>query len=806
MSIASDLRYAIRFLGRAPAFTIPAVASLALGIAVNTTMFSIVNAMLLKPLVPGHDGTFVRIGRSQNNDGSFRSVSYDEFVFLRERASSLAELSGAQMETVAVAGPDGAEMVTAELVVGNYFGILGGAPPRLGRRFTVDEDGGRTAAVAMISDRFWRRRFGADPAIIGAVVNVNNVPLTVVGVASPDAAGIAFPGVVVDLWLPLSMTNAVMHRSERVPPSMGILARLKDGVSISAAGAELQVLAQQMSDENPGRDRSRGFVVGSAQGVHPGIAGRLTIVLLLLMAIMAVVLSIACANVASALLARASARQREVAVRLALGASRTSVIAQLMVESLLLACLGAGVGILLSVWPVRLLNVVAAQLGPPGAPTLPRLQIDIRVLLFTGAMSTMTALVFGLMPALQATRVDLVSALKDSGSLFGRSRHRLRGALIITQVGLSFVLLVAAGLLFRSLRNTATIDVGFNPDQLLVASFSDLRSFGYDQPRVDRFHRDWLTRVRTIPGVERAAMAGFIPVVGRGGTRAAARIPGIAEQDDAAVAVGGVSDAYFGTVGQPLLRGRDFTSAESTGALRAAIVNEAMARRYWSVDEALGKHFQLGEGLVTYEIVGVARDSKFASFGEDIEPLVLTPAFPARILYARTSRPAAQVLEDLERVALDLEPNLPAFTGRTMRDAMAESLGPTRIVQRVLAVVGLIALTLTAGGLYGLVCFTLERRLKEIGIRITLGATRLDVLRLIVGGVARLTAVGVLIGIAIAAAAMRVMSAVLYGLSPTDPLTFGGIAALLLLVTVAAGYGAIHQGLKRDPVALLRAE
>jgi predicted permease len=807
MGIASDLRYAFRFLTRAPAFTLPAVLSLALGIAVNTTMFSIVNVALLKPLAARNGGELVRVGRSLGGDGSFRSVSYDEYTFLRGQSSSFAELAGAQMEMLAVDGPKGTEMVAAELIAGNYFQILG-APLGPGRSFSADEDSARASgAVAIVSDRFWRRWFNANPAVVGAPLRVNNVLFTVVGVAAPEAAGVAFPGAVVDLWLPMPMTPTVMHRTDGAPPSMGILARLKDGVSISAARAELRVLSQRMSDENPGRDRRRGFEVGSAQGMHPGIAGAVTLALLLLMGVVAVVLLIACANVASALLARGSARQRELAVRLALGASRTRVVTQLMTESLLLACLGGGAGLLLSVWPVRLLNVVLARVGPPEMQMFLGFQIDARVLLFTGFVSTLTALGFGLLPALHATRVDLVPALKDSRSIVGPSRSRLRGALMIGQVALSFVLLVAAGLLFRSLRNTVTIDVGFNPDQLVVASFSDLRSFGYDSARVDRFHREWLDRVRTLPGIERAALAGFVPLGGRGGARGALRIPGMAAPlDDLTVAVGGVSDEYFRTLGQALVRGRDFTRGEVAAIPRMAIVNESMARQYWPGDDALGKQIQLGEGLDTYEIVGVASDSKYASFRDGVDPFVVTPSLPARILFVRTSRPPAQVLADLERVAHEIEASLPPYTGRTMRDAMAESLGPVRVVQMVVGTAGIVALFLTVGGLYGLVCFTLEKRLKEVGIRIALGATRVEVLRLIVGGVVGLTAVGVLIGVSIAAAAMRLMSALLYGLSPSDPMTFGGIAAMLLLVTLAAGYGAVHQGLKNDPMTLLRAD
>ena len=807
MNIGFDLRYAIRFLSRAPAFTVPAVTSLAFGIAVNTTMFSIVNAVLLKPFVVNERGTFVRIGRSVSGDRSFRSVSYDEFTFLRDRASSFADLVGAQMETLPVGGPNGAEMMAVELITGNYFSTLG-APLTVGRSFTSAEDSGQTASdVAVISDRFWRRGFGANPGVIGTVVSVNNVPFTVVGVASPDSVGVAFPGVVIDLWLPISRTNAVMHRTDRSPPPLGILARLKPGVSIAAAGAELQALSQRMNEEYPARDRNRGFEIGSAQGVHPFIASRLTVVLLLLMTVVGVVLLIACANVANALLARANARRRELAVRLALGASRRRLIGQLMIESLLLAGLGGVAGLLLSVWPVQLLNAMFALVGPAGMQTFLGFQIDARVLLFTGAVSILTAIAFGLLPALQATRGDLVSALKDSHSRFGRSRATVRSTLMIGQVALAFLLLVAAGLLFRSLRNTVTIDVGFNPDQLVVASFNDLRSFGYDRARVDRFHREWLDRARALPGIDRAALAGFIPLGGTGGSQAALRVPVAAQpRNDLTVAVGGVSDAYFGTIGQALVRGREFTTAETTGPARVAIVNEAMARRYWPGDDALGKEIQLGEGLDRYSILGVARDSKYASFSANVEPLVLTPALPVKILYVRTARDPAQVIADLERVAHDIEANLPPFSGRTMREAMVEALGPLYIVQIVLGTAGVIALVLTAGGLYGLVCFALERRRKEIGIRITLGATRAQVLRLIVGGAARLTAVGVVIGVVVAAAAMRVMSVLLYGLSPTDPMTFGSIAALLLLVTVAAAYGAVRQGLKDDPVGLLRAE
>jgi predicted permease len=803
----SAVRYAIRFLIRTPTFSVPALASLALGIAVNTMMFSLVSATLLRPLGAPGASELVRIGRSVGGDNGFRSLSYDELRFIREHATSLTSVFGEEMQTLAVGGRDGARMVAAEIVTGNYFEGLRVTPP-LGRGFTVHEERpSGDARVAVISESFWRRGFGADAAIAGHPITVNNVQLTIVGVAPPGFAG-TFPGLEIDLWVPLGAGDLVTHRAQpgRIP-TLQLMARLKEEVPIAAARAELQVLARRMSDQDPRRPYDRGFSIAPARGVHPVFQGPARIFLLLLMTAVALVLLIACANVAGLLLARGSARRQELAIRAAVGATRARLVAQLLAESVVLAVAGGGAGVLLAVWPIGLLNDLIRVMGPDGVPVSLDLRVDERVLLFTAAASVGTAMVFGILPALRTTRGDLSPAASHRSSA-GRlpGRPWLRGSLTVAQVALSAVLLVAAGLIFRSLRQTAGIDLGFTPDAVVVASFADLRQFGYDGARVGRFHEEWLARVRAQPGVERAAFADFVPLSEGMGHPQRFNIPGRAPGEDLTLSVGRVSDGYFATLGQPL-RGRDFTAQDRPGAPAVAIVNEAAARRFWPGDETIGKRIQLGDVRSEHTIVGVVRDGRYTSFGGDVPPLVFLPGLADRgTLHVRVAVPPDQALTMVRQLAHAIEPSLPPFAGGSLRDAMASSLVPGQIVQLVLGIAGGIALLLSSAGLYSVVRYTVERRRREIGIRIALGATGWDVFRLITAGAARLTTFGLAVGLLVAAAATRVMAALLYGLDSVDPLTFAAVAALLLFVALAAGYTAIRAGLSHDPVALLRSE
>jgi predicted permease len=805
MSIARDVHYALRLLRRTPAFTLPAVASLALGIAVNTTMFSVVNAVMLRPVGAPADEELVRIGRSRNHDGTFRSISAGDIAYLREQGTVFSGLAGHQIESVAIGSAAGAHVVSAEIVTSNYFALLG-VPASLGRTFS-DEDGGAATdrAVAVVSDRFWRGRLGGREDVVGQHVPLNGRPFTIVGVAEPSFRG-TFPGVDVDLWLPASMANAIAHRPANAPPpSLMVLGRLKPDASPRAARAQLDVLAARMS-EQADRDRSRTFTLATARGIHPGFARIVGPFLLLLMAVVTVVLLIACANVASLLLARAGTRRSELAIRLASGAGRGRLIRQLLVESALLAAVGGVIGLVVSIWAVRLLNAFALAAGPTGAPISFALQLDRRVLLFTLIVTALTTLACGLVPAFQTTRTDILAALKDSVSFYGRRTSRLRGSMLVVQIALSFVLLVAAALLFRSISNTARIDLGFDPDGVVVTSFN-LQMLGYDQSGREHFYGELLRRVRGT-AVECAAVAEFVPMGGRGSS-VAVTIPGVAlPPSDAQLAVGynGVSDGYFAAIGHALVRGREFAPTDRSGP-PVVIINEAMARRFWPRGDAIGKRMRLAGDGADREIVGIARDARYGTFGAAAGPFIFLPLtrYPSMLtLFVRTTTAPADALSGIARITRELDSSVAPQSPQTMREAAALALVPLRVGRLVFGVAGAIAFLLAFGGLYGLVSYTLEQRLKEIGIRVALGARRRNIFEVIVGGAVRITIVGVAAGLALAAAATRLLSAVLYGVSPTDALTFGGIAALLIAMALAAGYAAARKGLSVDPAVVLR--
>ncbi len=807
MSLRNDVKYAIRVLFRTPALTWPAVASLALAIAVNTTMFGVLNAVLLRPLGSGGDGDLVRIGRSVKDDQSFRSATLEEYEYLRDHATSFAGVLGHQIRSIAMAGPEGEQPRSAEFVTASYFSVLG-VPPSVGRNFGPMEDRPDTTPVAIISDRFWRREFEANPSVVGRSLTINGQAFTIVGVAPRGFAG-AFPGVDTDVWLPARLAGAGEADGARGDANTVMLVgRLKPGVTRADALAELRLLVRRMLTENPQRDPDRGFVLGSARGAHPLLARLTGAFLLMQMAVVGVVLLVACANIASLLLARATGRQSELATRLALGAGRTRIVRQLLVESAVLALVGGGAGLAASYAALGLLNGFSPTSGPTGGPIFLNLALDNRVLLFTAAMTAVTTIGFGLVPALHASRADLMSLLKDSRAAFGQRRSRLRSSLLVVQVALSCVLLIAAGLLVRSLSRVSALDVGFDPDRVVIATFN-LQPLGYDRLRSTAFFDEILRRVRATPGFDAAAFSDFVPMGPRGSSVSLA-IPGVEARERQSVPYNRVSDGYFRLLQQPVIQGRDFAAGDTASATPVAIVNEAMARRFWPNEGALGKRVRLDGEDAPREIVGVVKDARYASYVHEVEPFIYLPSrqrFDQLLtLHVRTSAPVPAALALIRQLVGDVDPRVRLENAQTLRDGMAFSLVPAQIARAVFAIAGTIGLLLAAGGLYGLVCYTLAFRLKEIGIRVALGASKRDVFTVIVGGALRLTAIGVVLGVGLAAAGTRALAAFLYGLSPTDPVTFAGIAGMLICVTLVAGYAATRRGLNLDPIAALRRE
>lgn len=808
--VGRDFRYAARMLARSPSFTIPAAVSLALGIAVNAIMFGVVNAVLLRPV--GADGDeLVRIGRSVDGDRSFRSLTLDELRYLRENATSYSSLAAHQIEAVTLSGPGDPEQVSGEFVTANYFTVLGVAP-RMGRGFVAGEDRPGEPATVVVSDRFWRRHLAANPGAVGSTLRLGGHRFTIVGVGPPGFAG-GFAGVGTDVWIPFAMRPVLGPHTAREETSVLIIGRLRDGRSLAEAEVELRVLAARLLEEDAARERGRGFSIASARGAHPGIAAALRGFLALLMAMVTVVLLVACANVGGLLLARAASRRREMAARIAVGASRGQLVAQLLVESFLLAVLGAGAGLLLTVWAMNALDAMTMIPGPTGTPVFFGLRADERVLLYTASATILTTLAFGLVPALQTTRVDVSAALKDLPSAFGPVRSRLRGGLMIGQVALSVVLLVAAALLVRSVHNGATADVGFDPDGVVVAPFN-LETLAYDQQRAAAFFSRLIERARGLPGVESAAIADFAPMGDRG-HRVAVRVPAgstPAAPGELAVGYNRVTEDFFATIRQRVTRGRGFVASDRSvaGAGAVAVINEALARRLWLGEDPIGRRLAVAGEATEREVVGVVADARFSSFGGEVGPFLYVPMPPSYgrflTLHVRSTEAPSPALAGIRRLAREIDPIAAPTGARTLREAMSFRLIPARIARAVFGIAAAIALLLAATGLYGLVSYSLQQRMREIGIRVALGADRRRVFHVIAGGAVRLTLVGLVLGVILAVASTRLLSSLLVGLSPTDPASFAAVAALLLVVSLGAGYAAARRGMSVDPMAVLRHE
>jgi predicted permease len=808
-----DLRFGLRMLLKQPGLILVATLCLAVGTGANVLMFSLVNAVVLRPVAGARAPQELAVIHHRNDQNDFDLISYPDYTDYRERNRSFVGLLAFRGLFLNLGGEGGTERIQGMIVSSNYFSLLG-VGAAAGRTLRAEDD--RTPGahpVAVISHGLWSRRFASDPAIIGKTVNVNAYPFTVIGVAQAGFNGTE-TGEIFDLWLPLTMQAQIMAQTEdrlrdRDKRWLVMIGRLKAGAQAEQAQKELDIIAAQLRQEYPQERRGvAGIHVSPHVGLTPGDYPIVTRFLGTVLAIVGLVLLIACANVANLLLARAAARRNEVAIRLALGASRMRIIRQFLTESLLLAAVGTTLGLLLPLYAKDWL----LSLFPPLAPEALNFNPDLRVVSFTLLLSLGAALLFGLAPALKASRPDVVPELKETAMTGGPRGRRLSGMLVVAQLTLTTTLLIGAGLLVRTLQRLTAIDPGFSTESVLALSL-DLRSQGYTEAKGRQFYQQLTDRVAALPGVEAASLASVMPL----GWGSPEHVIFIAGQEPPApdrplrADYNVVTPDWFRTMGIPLVAGRDFTSQDRAEAPGVVIVNEAMARRFWPEGNPLGQRFEIGETQRrAVEIVGVAHNSKHRSLNEETRPVMYIPLsqqYAAQtILNLRSAvEPFGQVAA-VRRVAQQLNPNLPLFEIKTMAQRVKESFWPTRTMSKLVSIFGAIALLLACAGLYGALSYAVAQRTREIGLRLALGAQTGDVLRLIIRQGLRLAIGGVAIGLTAAFGLTRVLAGFLHGVSATDPLTFALTPPLLIAVALLACYLPARRATKVDPLAAIRRE
>jgi predicted permease len=819
--VRRDAVHAARLLRRNPLVTVTAVLSLAIGIGANTTVFTVANALLFQPS-PGvaEPSRLVDIGGSRSGVG-FGPSSYPDYLDIRQRATTVdgvyAYSRFPQPMSVAGAGPDGgAESIFGSVVTVHYFTTLG-AIPAAGRLFGAgDSDQPGASPVVILSHRFWSRRFNNDPAVVGRTLTLNGHPFTVIGVASEGFHGTGIRAL--DVWVPMGMVASVTaggtaRLTDRGARWLLIGARMKSDVSISQTAAELDVIGRTLEREYDKQNRHIGLRVLESSPV-PGNRGPVVAFLALIVAIVAIVLIIACANLAGVLLARATARRQEMALRLAIGAGRGRLIRQLLTETLLLFVLGGMAGVMLA---RGMTSLLVSQLPTLPFPVSLALTLDWRVIAFAVALSLIAALLSGLAPAVEASKVDVLSGLRNDGSHAGRLR--LRHAFVIGQVAFSIVLIVTAGLFARALHRAASTDPGFDAHGVELISI-DLTQGGYTDVTGRRVVRELVDRVRLLPGVQAATAASASP----GGfevRREALSVPeGSSSSSQGLVSVDWnvIEPGYFATLRIPIVAGRDFTAGDRDGTPAVAIVSESAGRQFWPGQIAVGNYLlqptwgpQGATGpMRTLLVVGVARDIESTTVIDGLaQALVYVPFqqhyLPAMTIVARTPR-GQRISDELRPLLASMNPNLPIVTAQMLADSVALGLAPQRVAASVAGSLGAVGLLLTGIGIYGVMAYTVTRRTREIGIRLALGARRADVISMVLRQGLFLTTMGSAIGMMLAAAVGRVLAGFLFGIPPIDPITFAATTVLFATIGLAACYVPVLRATRVDPTQALRFE
>ena len=810
-SLINDIRYGLRNFVKRPGFTAIAIITLALGIGANTAIFSLVNTVLLRPLPVPHPEELTEVYGTFHNGADYTIQSYLNYKDYRDRNDVFSGLMAYRFAPMSISHESRNERIWGYLVSGNYFDVLG-VQPFLGRYFTPEED--RTPGaypLAVISYGCWQKRFASDRGIVGRALSLNGRTFTVIGVAPQGFNGteVAYRP---EIFVPMAMAHEVEPGSNwlesRDSDNLFAVGRLKPGVTTAQAEKALAAITLQLAKEYPHENEGRGVRLLTPGLFIPDIRNSVISFSSVLMGVVGLVLLLACVNLANLLLARATERRKELAIRLAMGASRARIVRQLVTESVMLSLAGGLGGVLLAAWINQLVTSIKL---PTDIALIFDLRLDWRVLAFALVVSLATGVIFSLLPALQSSNPELVPALKDDSSLSGFRRSRLRNSLVVVQVAVSLVLLVCAGLVVRSLQVAQKTRPGFTPENAVALSF-DLGLQGYTEEKGRAFQRQLIERTQTIPGVRSVALTSTVPLtLDYSYTSIYVEGQAITSTSELPVAVPNViSPNYFRTMEIPL-RGRDFTERDDKEESRVAIINETFARRFFPGREAIGRRFNFdGPDKPYWEVIGVAADGKYNSLSEDPKAAFYRPLLrdysTNATLVARTAGDSNSALAALRGELLRMDSALPLYNVQTLSEHMNVPLFPFRMAATVLGSFGVLAIVLAAIGIYGVMSYVVASRTREIGVRIAVGAGKRDVLILIIKQGMTLAIIGLGSGLLIAFGVAQLMAKLLFGVSPVDLVTFAGVTLLLGLVAVVACYIPARRAMKVDPLVALRYE
>ena len=809
-TLLQDIRFGFRQLMKQPGFAVLAIISMALGIGANTSIFSLVDTALLRPLAVKEPSQLLELYGTLQNGAEWSLQSYPNYKEYRDRNTVFSGLCVYRVVVSSLTVNNSSQRVWGYLVSGNYFDVLG-VKPILGRSFLPEED--QTLGshpVAVISYNCWQRRFSGDPAVVGKTVQFNTRPFTIIGVAPKGFIGteVAYDP---EMFVPVMMAKTIEPGStwleKRDSNNLFTVGRLKPGVSFAQAKVALETLSAKLAQDYP-ENVGFGIRLGKPGLFIPDIANSVFAFTALLAAVGALVILLACVNLANLLLARATERRREIAVRLAIGASRRRLVRQLLTESLLISLSGGAAGVLLS---AAINGAVRSIRLPSDITLLFDLRTDWRVLTFALLLSIATGILFSLIPALQSSRPQLVPALKDESSMAGFRRSRMRNFLVIAQISLSLVLLISAGLIVRGLQAAQKMRPEFNPENAVAISF-DVSLQGYDEERGRAFQKRVLERARALPQIEIAALTDNLPL-GLNYNSSGIYIEGTEFTGASNLPIAIPIDSgpgYFDAMGIPL-RGRDFRDDENKKENRVAIVNETFAKKFLKGQDPIGKRFNWhGPKDPFFEIIGTVPDGKYNSLGEDAKPAVYTPFYRDYTglvtLVARTHSDPRQVLNALRAEVKKLDPSISIYAAKTLKEHLGTSLFPARMAAIALGSFGVLALILAAVGIYGVMSHVVAGRTREIGLRMALGAQLSDVQKLILKQGMFLAAIGSVCGLVIAFGGARMMKSLLYGISTSDPITFASVALLLFGIASLACLVPARRASRVEPMIALRTE